>query len=134
MSEPVPRLRIVGSDEATPRRPRGPGIAVILVGIYGLLFGGALWWLRGQAPGAGRPAAPASVPSRAKARVPADTDRRLLLAGFGLEPEAVCEYDRQLAADCCDCGCDLTLQECLVADQKCARSAEAAREKLRRLQ
>lgn len=134
MSEPSPNLRIVGEGER-PRRPRrGPGPAVLLVGLYAIAFGVALWLLRGQAlrPRAATPGA--DHPPRLAAAGPAKTmDRRNLLSGAGLEPEARAEYLEHLATDCCDCGCGMTLAECLAGEQKCVRSAQEAEERWKRL-
>jgi hypothetical protein len=45
-----PSLRAVGpAKPAAPARRRGPGIAVIAVIVYGLLFLAALWFLKGTA-------------------------------------------------------------------------------------
>ncbi len=130
MPDPSPKLRIVGEGEPPPRRRRGPGLAVILVALYGLTFAAALWLMRGPALRGGRPQPRSSDPPIAAAGAPATRDQKGLLSGAGLEPGALHEYARQLAADCCDCGCDLTLHECLVGDQKCARSAQMAEDRL----
>lgn len=133
MPDPISKLHLVGEAEPPPRRGRGPGPAVILVGLYALLFGSALWVLRGQAPHGPRPGKRQAEPPGAAAGAPEMSDRKGLLSGTGLEPETREEYARSLAADCCDCGCDLTVHECLAGDQKCARSAQMARERLQRL-
>ncbi len=128
MPDPISKLRIVGEGEPPPRRRRGPGLAVILVALYAVAFAAALWLLRGEAlrerggAGAGAPRAAKSVRPK--------TDRQALLSGAGLEPAARSDYERELATECCDCGCDLTLHECLVRDQKCTRSAEISSRKL----
>ncbi|HTO86641.1 MAG TPA: hypothetical protein VMR54_03820 [Thermoanaerobaculia bacterium] len=130
------RLRVVGEGEPPPRRGRGrrgPGLAVILVGLYAILFAAALWWMksqashdRGPAPAA-RGGEPAAAPSAGAA------DRAGLLAGKGLSPAARQEYAQRLASDRCDCGCDLTLRKCLEGEAKCARSADMAEERLKQL-
>ena len=130
MPDPISKLRIVGEGEPPPRRRRGPGLAVVLVALYAVAFAAALWLLRGEGPrergGAG---AAAGAPRAAKSVRP-KTDRQALLSGAGLEPAARSDYERELATECCDCGCDLTLHECLVRDQTCARSAEISSRKL----
>ncbi|MGH9367373.1 MAG: hypothetical protein ACRD3M_06845 [Thermoanaerobaculia bacterium] len=128
---PSPRLRVVGLRESAPRGGKGPGLAVIAVALYALLFLGALLFLwsrvpnrRGEAPSAAAaPAAPAAKP-----------DRLALLSGEGLAPDARFAYARLLSADCCDCGCELTLRQCLATDAKCSRSAEIASQRAAELQ
>ncbi len=124
MAEPSPgsRFRIVPR-EPSRRRIRGPGLAVIAVALYGLLFLVALLTLRSQI--ARPPAKPSgdAVPSAASTEM---IDRLTLLSGEGLAPDARSEYGRLLSEDCCDCGCELTLARCLATDAKCTRSAEIA--------
>ncbi|MGE5278969.1 MAG: hypothetical protein ACM3SU_18400 [Acidobacteriota bacterium] len=130
MPDPVTKLRVVGAGEPPLRRRKGPGLAVVLVALYAVAFAAALWLLRGEAlRERGRTAAAPSAPRAAKSARP-KADREALLSGAGLEPAARSEYERQLASECCDCGCDLTLHECLVRDQKCSRSAEICSRKL----
>jgi len=130
MPDPISKLRVVGEGEPPPRRRRGPGLAVVLVALYAVAFAAALWLLRGEAlRGRGGAGTAPGSPQAAKSVRP-KTDRKGLLSGAGLEPAARSEYERQLATDCCDCGCDLTLHECLARDQKCARSAEISSRKL----
>jgi hypothetical protein len=129
MPESIPKLRAVGEGERPARRGRGPGLAVILIGLYALAFGAALWVIKSRAfapptaktADAGNSARPAG--SRGK------LDRQELFSGAGLDPEPRAEYLQRLSIDCCDCGCDLTLSRCLVGDQKCARSAQMAEER-----
>jgi hypothetical protein len=131
MPDPSPKLRAVGEGERPARRRKGPGLAVILVGLYGLAFAAALWVLESQAskPPPARAADAGNPPGARPAGSRSKLDRQDLLSGAGLEPEARSEYLRRLAIDCCDCGCDLTLSRCLVSDQKCARSAQMAEER-----
>jgi len=129
------KLRVVGEGEPPPRQGRGrrgPGLAVILIGVYAVLFAVALWWMKNQAS---HRSGPAASPENDPAAAPAvtDADRAGLLAGKGLSPVAREEYAGRLGVVCCDCGCDLTLRECLAGDQKCARSAEMAAGALRQL-
>jgi hypothetical protein len=128
MPDPIPRLRVVGEAAMPPRRGRGPGLAVIFIGLYALLFAGVLWLLRAQIPGWHRAAS--GPPASARAGRP---DRQGLLSGDGLMPEARSEYLRLLATDCCDCGCELRLHECLAGDEKCVRSVEVAARRLTEL-
>jgi hypothetical protein len=130
MPDPSPKLRVVGCGEPPPHRGKGPGLAVILVGLYALAFAGALWLIRGHASNARRWAAPAPGSPGAAAAAAGRPDRQGLLSGAGLEAGAHTEYARGLAADCCDCGCELTLRECLTTDEKCTRSAEIAGRRL----
>ncbi|HEY7112488.1 MAG TPA: hypothetical protein VIA45_06095 [Thermoanaerobaculia bacterium] len=129
MPEPRRRFRIVGEGAPPPRRHRGPGIAVLLVGTYAVLFGAGLFLLwRASARGVSstRPASsPPHLPASGGARSGA-----ALLAGEGLAPEERAGYQERIAHDCCDCGCDMTVAECLASDQKCPRSREIARKLL----
>jgi hypothetical protein len=136
MSNSSLKLRVVGEGEPPPRRGRGrrgPGLALILVGLYAILFAAALWWMKNQAShdrGPGRSAReiePAAAPGFRAA------DRAGLLAGKGLSPAAREEYVKRLASDCCDCGCELTLRKCLAGEAKCARSEDMGEERLRQL-
>lgn len=134
MAEPTPRLRVVGDAPSPPRRTRGPGLGVIFVGLYALLFGGALWLLRSQIPSLRRAAAsPASNRARPAAEPPRPLSRDSLIAGLGLAPLARDEYLRELSTERCPCGCGLALRDCLLSEEKCARSAELAQERLERL-
>lgn len=127
MPEPGRRFRLVGEGQPPPRRHRGPGIAVLLVGAYAVLFVAGLFLLwRSSARGASSaPAEPRPVPASDGA-----ASRAALLAGKGLTPEERAEYQQRIAHDCCDCGCDMTVAECLASDQKCPRSPELARKRL----
>jgi hypothetical protein len=134
MSNSGLKLRVVGEGEPPPRRGRGrrgPGLAVILVGLYAILFAAALWWMKSQASHdrGPAPAAPGEEPAAAPGTGAAD--RAGLLAGKGLSPAARQEYLQRLANDLCDCGCELTLRKCLDGEEKCARSADMAEERLK---
>jgi hypothetical protein len=126
-SSQSPRLRVVHADEAPPRRRR-PGPAALAVLLYAILFALALWFLRGRLPpaharmgpapgGSARPAAP---------RRSGSPTRAWLLSGAGLAGASRDELARRLAAGRCDCGCELTLRECLARDRSCSRSPELA--------
>ena len=130
--KPPRAFRVIGPADAVPvRRRRGPGLAVFAIAVYALAFFAALWFLRARSPlfrravtAAAASAAPPparGVPSRL-----ALPSRASLLEGAGLPPLAREEYLSRLATDCCDCGCDMTLQECLVSDRTCTRSREIA--------
>lgn len=112
-------LRAVGE---TPARRRGPGAAVFAVLLYAALFAGGLWLLRGRSPllrktSRGQPAPTAARPA---------VTRAALLAGTGLTPAGRDEYFRQLSSECCVCGCDLNVRDCLLSDQACTRSPQQA--------
>lgn len=131
---PPPRaFRILGPNETGPRRRRGPGLAVLAIAAYSLAFFAALWILRAHSPLFRRPA-----PAGARSAVPVapaaplvEASRASLLEGEGLPPLAREEYLGRLSTDCCDCGCDMTLQVCLVSDRTCTRSREIANGLLR---
>lgn len=91
------------------------------VAIYALLFLGALWYFKREP----------TVP-RPKAGVVAKPPTRLsLLAGEGLAPSARGKYLARIGADHCDCGCELSLAQCLARDRSCVRSPALASERLR---
>jgi hypothetical protein len=100
---------------------------VILILLYGSIFGGALWMLRARSPLFNRPKAKAPAAGHSTA---ADRDavipRSSLLSGEGLSPVARDEYFRGLSTQCCTCGCEMNLRDCLVTDQSCAKSPEMA--------
>lgn len=136
MSNSDLKLRVVAEGEPVPRRGRGrrgPGIAVILVGLYAILFAAALWWMKSQASHDRGPASAARGGEPAAAPAAGAVDRAGLPPGEGLSPAARQEYVQRLANDCCDCGCELTLRKCLDGEEKCARSADMAEERLRQL-
>ena len=117
---PAP-LRAVRAFE---RRPaRRPGAAVVLVLLYGLLFAAALWILRARSPlfhGA-RVATPPAPLERVES-----VTRSSLLSGERLSPVARDEYFRGLSTQCCTCGCEANLRDCLMTDQACQKSPEMA--------
>lgn len=116
-----PPFRVVDPLEAPSRRRRGPGIAVIAVVLYGLLFLGTLWYFKRQ-PSARNAAA------RTLSKPPT---RLSLLAGEGLAPAARSRYLARIDADRCDCGCELALAKCLARDSSCVRSPALANERRR---
>ena len=118
---PAP-LRVVGPFERRPARRPGP--AVVLVLLYGLLFAAALWMLRARSPLFHRTQANTalSVPSEKGESV----SRSSLLSGEGLSPAARDEYFRGLSTQCCTCGCEANLRDCLLTDQACRKSPEMA--------
>lgn len=123
--EPRPRVvRVLGRGEPAPRT-RGPGLAVLAIAAYALAFFAALWLLRAGSPLFRRPSPPVSR-SAAPAPKRVEPSRASLLEGEGLPPLAREEYLGRLATDCCDCGCEMTLQECLLSDRTCVRSREMA--------
>jgi len=132
MSASRPPLRAV-AENRPPRPPgRGPGPAVLLIAVYAALFGGALWLLRGRAARTARP--PAAEGSGGAGRsATAPLQRAALLEAAGLSPLARAEYFRRLSGDCCPCGCDLNLRDCLLSDQTCVKSPELASAALREL-
>ena len=128
-----PRFRVVTDEPPRPRRPRGPGPAVLLVGLYALLFIGALFFLRARAV---RSSAGARSDDASQAKPPATTlrTRAALLEAAGLSPAARAEYFYRLSSDCCPCGCDLNVRDCLVSDETCVKSPEIAAALLRELE
>lgn len=122
MSDPVhPPFRVVGPLEASAPRRRGPGIAVVSVAIYALLFLGALWYFKREP----------TVPSPKPGVVAKPPTRLSLLAGEGLAPSARRKYLARIDIDRCDCGCELSLAKCLAGDRSCIRSPALANERLR---
>lgn len=125
--KPPRTFRVLGPHETgpVPARRRGPGLAVFAIAAYAIAFFAALWFLRAHSPLFRKPApvarSAASAPPAAEL-----PSRASLLAGEGLAPLALEEYLLRLATDCCDCGCDMTLQECLMTDRTCKRSREIA--------
>jgi hypothetical protein len=159
MADRTPPLRIVRPSESIPRRPKRPGLAVVLILLYAGVFGAGLWWFRSASPlfrkappraggGPGAPAAassrPAAPPSAMASAAPAPSPARpasgraddelarraALLAGEGLSPARQKEYVHRIAAEKCTCGCEETVQACLAHDRTCSRSRGMA-EKIR---
>ena len=100
---------------------------MILILLYGSIFAGALWMLRARSPLFHRPPAKAPAAGRStagdrRALVP----RSALLAGEGLSPAARDEYFRGLSTQCCTCGCEMNLRDCLATDPSCTKSPEMA--------
>lgn len=125
------RFRVVTSEEQAPRR-RGPGPAVLLVAFYALLFAGGLWLLRAKSPLLPKKTAPFAG-RESKEASPSRLPRAALLEAAGLSPLARMEYFLRLSADCCPCGCDLNLRDCLLSDQTCVKSPELANAIFRQL-
>jgi len=105
---------------------------VLFVGLYAVAFAAGLWVLKNRLPewrrGAGeKPRAAAAAPDAPDAP---ESTREKLLTGSGLSTAGRSEYFREIARDCCDCGCDLPLRECLLNDRKCARSSQLAKQRL----
>lgn len=123
MSDPVhPTLRVVVPREPSPARRRGPGVAVIAVASYALLFLGTLWLFEHQRTRIQRSEPPVTVKA---------PGRDTLLAGTGLSPAARKKYFGRISTERCDCGCDLTVLTCLARDQSCVRSPALATERRR---
>lgn len=96
--------------------------------LYTALFALALWYLRSKGPrahAAGSPGPAGRAPLSAARRGGAP-DRAFLLSGAGLTGAAREQLGRRLGAQRCDCGCELTLHDCLARDQSCSRSPEIA--------
>ena len=127
--KPPRAFRVLGPNETgpAPARRRGPGLAVFAIAAYAIAFFAALWFLRAHSPLFRKPAPAAATraaaPPPPAAKLPS---RASLLEGEGLATLAREEYLLRLATDCCDCGCDMTLQECLLTDRTCDRSREIA--------
>ena len=137
MADRIPPLRIVRPPEARPPRRRWPGSAVVLIVLYAGIFGAGLWWFKSASPllrqrAERRPAEGALDPKKPLPSSPAsDTAARVvrrasLLAGEGLSEPARAVYERRIAGERCDCGCELTLQACLARDRLCSRSPAIA--------
>lgn len=128
MADSLGPLRVVRPPERwTARRP---GPAVVLVFLYAALFAAALWSLRARSPLFQRRHAPVPPASGSKSEV---VSRAALLAAEGLTPAARDEYFRGLSTQCCTCGCEASLRDCLLTDQACMTSPELAREILEQL-
>lgn len=110
--------------ERLPRR-RGPGPAVLLVGVYALLFAGGLWLSQSTSPLLQKKRLPDARRKTQDADSPGFS-RAALLEAAKLPPLARAEYFLRLSADCCPCGCDLNLRDCLLSDQICIKSPPLA--------
>jgi hypothetical protein len=106
-------------------RSRRPGPAVLWILLYAILFAVALWFLR-VTPRPGRDAAVSAASGTQDGNAWA-APRTALLSGDDLTPPARDEYLRRLSAECCPCGCDLTVRDCLLSEEKCTKSPELAR-------
>jgi hypothetical protein len=127
MSDSPAPLRVVGPSER--RASRKPGPAVVLVLLYGLLFAAALWMLRARSPLFQKPRPTAASASRSiRPQESGVVPRSSLLSGEGLSPVARDEYFRGLSTQCCTCGCEANLRDCLMTDQACVKSPEMAGE------
>ncbi len=118
---------------ARPRRrrtARRPGAAVVLILLYAAIFALALWWLKARSPLFQRRRPPAPPAERKKSGV---ASRSALLSAEGLTPVARDEYFRALSTQCCPCGCEANLRDCLLTEDSCAASPELAQEILEQL-
>jgi hypothetical protein len=126
MPDPAARLRLIPGGDAPHRRRRNPGPAVLLVLGYAILFGGGLWVIRARTPNIRRPraaetaAAPHTEPQSER------HSRVELLAGGWIPASLRSRYFARLAAECCTCGCNLSVRDCLEGDASCSRSPELA--------
>jgi hypothetical protein len=107
---------------------RRPGLAVLLVLLYGLLFLAGLLWLRARSPLFQK-----RTDTPARRAGGGFIPRTALLSGEGLSPAAREEYLRGLSSRCCPCGCDLTVGGCLLSGEVCVKSPEDAREMMEQL-
>ena len=121
MPDPVARLRLIPGGDAPERRRRTPGPAVLLVLAYALLFAGGLWVIRARTQNGRRAHAPEAAPAQAEPH-----SRAQLLAGDWIPASLRSRYVARLAAECCTCGCDLSVHDCLEGDASCSRSPELA--------
>ena len=106
---------------------------MLLVGLYALLFIGTLFVLRARAVRSSAGTRPGDA-SQAKAPASPPLTRAALLEAAGLSPAARAEYFLRLSSDCCPCGCDLTVRDCLVSDETCVKSPAIAEALLRELE
>ena len=123
---PAP-LQVVGPPARRARR--GPGKAVVLILLYAAIFAAALWWLKARSPMFRKRPAPDPPAARKSNAVP----RSALLSGEGLNPVARDEYFRGLSTNCCPCGCEANLRDCLLTEESCAVAPEQAQEILEQL-
>jgi hypothetical protein len=105
------------------------------VAAYALLFAGGLWFLRSKSPLMQKktPAPPSPVAEREAPDANPGLSRAALLEAADLPPVARTEYVLRLSADCCPCGCDLNLRDCLLSEETCTRSPELAHVILRQI-
>jgi len=118
------RLRLIpgGDGSSRGRNRRRPGPAVLLVLFYALLFAAGLWLIRARTrtQNGGRRPVEAALPA-AERHARAD-----LLSGAWIPAARRSRYFARLASECCTCGCDLSVHDCLEGDASCARSPELA--------
>ncbi len=93
---------------------------MILVLVYALLFAAGLWFIRARTQN-GRARAVPAAPPRAERN-----SRAQLLAGDWIPVALRSRYFARLAAECCTCGCELSVHDCLEGDASCSRSPELA--------
>jgi hypothetical protein len=122
MADSTGPLRIVSRPER--QTGRGPGPAVLLVLVYATIFAAALWWIKARSPMFQKRPAPPPPTAQKSDVVP----RSALLSGEGLAPVARDEYFRGLSTQCCPCGCEANLRDCLLTEESCAVAPDLARE------
>lgn len=122
------RLRLIPGGDAPGGRRRGhdrrrPGPAVLLVLLYALLFAAGLWLIRARthAQNARR-----ARPTEAASPAAGHRTRAELLSGAWIPAARRSRYFARLASECCTCGCELSVHDCLEGDASCARSPEFA--------
>ncbi|HEY6146083.1 MAG TPA: hypothetical protein VIZ69_00235 [Thermoanaerobaculia bacterium] len=123
MSDPASRLRLIPGGDAPRRRHSRPGPAVLLVLVYATLFAAGLWLIRARTKDVRRARAAEAAPQKAGRH-----SRAELLAGAWIPAALRPRYFARLAAECCTCGCDLSVHDCLEGDVSCSRSPEIAEE------
>lgn len=121
MPDPAARLRLIPGGDALDRRRRNPGPAVLLVLGYAVLFGGGLWVIRARTQNGRRPRPAETAAPQAERH-----SRAQLLAGDWIPASLRSRYFARLAAECCTCGCELSVHDCLEGDASCSRSPELA--------
>jgi hypothetical protein len=88
---------------------------------YALLFAAGLWLIRARTQNGRRPR-----PAEAASPAPRQHTRAELLSGAWIPAARRSRYFARLAAECCTCGCDLSVHDCLEGDVSCSRSPELA--------
>jgi len=120
MSDPAAHLRLIPGGDSPRRGRRAPGPAVLLVLVYAVLFAAGLLVIRSRTQNGRARAVPAALPKAEH------HSRAELLAGDWIPAAMRPRYFARLAAECCTCGCDLSLHDCLEGDASCSRSPELA--------